>query len=118
MDVIGISGEFLLHNKPAAVNWIEGQGKSVAFEAVIRGEIVNKVLKTSVFVLGELNMLTNLTVYAVAGSLGGFKLKTRRAQCITMMEATNGKDIHNSVTTLSIEVGTVREGTQFPSISA
>nr|VDD10329.1 unnamed protein product [Brassica oleracea] len=49
MDVIGISGEFLLR------------------------EIGNKVLKTSVSGLVELNILKNLTVYVVAGSLARFK---------------------------------------------
>nr|VDD24132.1 unnamed protein product [Brassica oleracea] len=52
MDVIGISGEFLLR------------------------EIGNKVLKTSVSGLVELNILKNLTVYVVAGSLGRFKSHT------------------------------------------
>ncbi|CAN6936742.1 unnamed protein product [Brassica oleracea] len=41
--------------------------------SVIRREIGNKVLKTSVSGLVELNILKNLTVYVVAGSLGGFK---------------------------------------------
>ncbi|KAL0751296.1 hypothetical protein Bca101_033299 [Brassica carinata] len=41
--------------------------------SVIRREIGNKVLKTSVSVLVELNILKNLTVYVVAGSLGRFK---------------------------------------------
>nr|VDD26715.1 unnamed protein product [Brassica oleracea] len=36
-------------------------------------EIGNKVLKTSVSDLVELNLLKNLTVYVVAGSLGRFK---------------------------------------------
>ncbi|CAN7012952.1 unnamed protein product [Brassica oleracea var. botrytis] len=40
---------------------------------VIRREIGNKVLKTSVSGLVELNILKNLTVYVVAGSLGQFK---------------------------------------------
>ncbi|KAH0850464.1 hypothetical protein HID58_095511 [Brassica napus] len=40
---------------------------------VIRREIGNKVLKTSVSGLVELNILKNLTVYVVAGSLGRFK---------------------------------------------
>nr|VDD63257.1 unnamed protein product [Brassica oleracea] len=50
MDVIGISGEFLLYR-----------------------EVGNKVLKTSVSGLVDLNILKNLTVYVVAGSLGRFK---------------------------------------------
>ncbi|CAN6842461.1 unnamed protein product [Brassica oleracea] len=45
MDMIGISGEFLL------------------YVIVIRREIGNKVLKTSVSGLVELNILKNLTVY-------------------------------------------------------
>ncbi|KAF8085001.1 hypothetical protein N665_0688s0021 [Sinapis alba] len=138
MDVIGISGNFCSDKKPAAVNWIEGRGKSVVCEAVIRGEIVNKVLKTSVAALVELNMLKNLTGSAVAGSLGGFNAhasnivsavfiatgqdpaqNVESSQCITMMEAINdGKDIHVSVTMPSIEVGTVGGGTQLASQSA
>uniref|UniRef100_A0A0D3D164 3-hydroxy-3-methylglutaryl coenzyme A reductase n=1 Tax=Brassica oleracea var. oleracea TaxID=109376 RepID=A0A0D3D164_BRAOL len=138
MDVIGISGNFCSDKKPAAVNWIEGRGKSVVCEAVIRGETVNKVLKTSVASLVELNMLKNLTGSAIAGSLGGFNAhasnivsavflatgqdpaqNVESSQCITMMEAINdGKDIHISVTMPSIEVGTVGGGTQLASQSA
>ncbi|CAF1759462.1 unnamed protein product [Brassica napus] len=55
-DVIGISGEDM---------------------AIIRRKIGNKVLKTSVSGLVELNILKNLTVYVVAGSLGGFKSHAR-----------------------------------------
>ncbi|KAF2613308.1 hypothetical protein F2Q70_00009320 [Brassica cretica] len=40
---------------------IEGRGKSVVCEAVIRGEIMNKVLKTSAAAFVELKMLKNLT---------------------------------------------------------
>ncbi|KAL0814558.1 hypothetical protein Bca101_071001 [Brassica carinata] len=39
----------------------------------LKREIGNKVLKTSVSGLVELNILKNLTVYVVAGSLGRFK---------------------------------------------
>ncbi|XP_028124782.1 3-hydroxy-3-methylglutaryl coenzyme A reductase mlcD-like [Camellia sinensis] len=92
MDVIGISGNFCLDKKPAAVNWIGGRGKSVVCEAIIKEEIVKKVLKTNVAALVELNMLKNLTGSAMAGALGGFN---------------DGKDLHISVTMPSIEVGTV-----------
>ncbi|KAF2553767.1 hypothetical protein F2Q68_00035284 [Brassica cretica] len=40
--------------------------------SVIRREMGKKVLKTSVSGLVELNILKNLTVYVVAGSLGRF----------------------------------------------
>ncbi|KAH6812006.1 hydroxy methylglutaryl CoA reductase 1, partial [Perilla frutescens var. frutescens] len=42
MDVIGISGNYCSDKKPAAVNWIEGRGKSVVCEAIITGDVVNK----------------------------------------------------------------------------
>lgn len=138
MDVIGISGNFCSDKKSAAVNWIEGRGKSVVCEAIIKGDVVRKVLKTSVEALVELNMLKNLTGSVMAGALGGFNAhasnivtavylatgqdpaqNVESSHCITMMEAVNdGKDLHVSVTMPSIEVGTVGGGTQLPSQSA
>lgn len=138
MDIIGISGNFCSDKKPAAVNWIEGRGKSVVCEAVIKEEVVRKVLKTNVAALVELNMLKNLTGSAMAGALGGFNAhasnivaaiyiatgqdpaqNVESSHCITMMEAINdGKDLHVSVTMPSIEVGTVGGGTQLASQAA
>ncbi|KAM0061696.1 3-hydroxy-3-methylglutaryl coenzyme A reductase 1 [Helianthus debilis subsp. tardiflorus] len=138
MDVIGISGNFCSDKKPAAVNWIEGRGKSVVCEAVITEDVVKKVLKTTVPALVELNMLKNLTGSAIAGALGGFNAHAANivsavfiatgqdpaqniesSHCLTMMEAVNnGKDLHVSVTMPSIEVGTVGGGTQLASQSA
>ncbi|KAF5449142.1 hypothetical protein F2P56_029619 [Juglans regia] len=138
MDVIGISGNFCSDKKPAAVNWIEGRGKSVVCEAIISGDVVRKVLKTNVEALVELNMLKNLAGSAMAGALGGFNAhasnivsavyiatgqdpaqNVESSHCITMLEAVNdGKDLHVSVTMPSIEVGTVGGGTQLASQSA
>ncbi|KAL9277669.1 hypothetical protein ACSQ67_025008 [Phaseolus vulgaris] len=139
MDVIGISGNYCSDKKPAAVNWIEGRGKSVVCEATIKEHIVKKVLKTNVAALVELNMLKNLAGSAVAGALGGYNAhasnivsaifistgqdpaqNVESSHCITMMEAVNdGRDLHISVTMPSIEVsGYSGGGTQLPSQSA
>ncbi|KAJ6717302.1 3-HYDROXY-3-METHYLGLUTARYL COENZYME A REDUCTASE [Salix koriyanagi] len=138
MDVLGISGNYCSDKKPSAVNWIEGRGKSVVCEAVIKGDVVRNVLKTSVEALVELNMLKNLTGSAMAGALGGFNAQASNivsaiyiatgqdpaqnvesSHCITMMEPLNGgEDLHVSVTMPSIEVGTVGGGTQLASQSA
>ncbi|KAL8498594.1 hypothetical protein ACS0TY_021797 [Phlomoides rotata] len=138
MDVIGISGNYCSDKKPAAINWIDGRGKSVVCEAIIKEETVKKVLKTNVAALVELNMLKNLTGSAMAGALGGFNAhasnivsavflatgqdpaqNVESSHCITMVEAVNeGKDLHISVTMPSIEVGTVGGGTQLASQSA
>lgn len=118
------AGNFCSDKKPAAVNWIEGRGKSVVCEAIIKEDVVRKVLKTSTAALVELNMLKNLAGSAVAGALGGFNAhagnivsaifiatgqdpaqNVESSHCITMMEAVNdGKDLHISVTMPSIEV--------------
>lgn len=117
------SGNFCSDKKPAAVNWIEGRGKSVVCEA-IKEEVVTKVLKTNVAALVELNLLKYLTGSAVAGALGGFNAhasnivsavyiatgqdpaqNVESSHCITMMEAVNdGRDLHISVSMPSIEV--------------
>nr|ACR02667.1 3-hydroxy-3-methylglutaryl-coenzyme A reductase [Wurfbainia villosa]AML60255.1 HMGR protein [Wurfbainia villosa] len=138
MEVIGISGNYCSDKKPAAVNWIEGRGKSVVCEAIIKEEVVMKILKINVPALVELNMIKNLAGSAVAGALGGFNAQASNivsavfiatgqdpaqnvesSHCITMMEAVNnGKDLHISVTMPSIEVGTVGGGTQLASQAA
>ncbi|GLJ22300.1 hypothetical protein SUGI_0419530 [Cryptomeria japonica] len=132
MDVISVSGNFCADKKPTAVNWIEGRGKSVVCEAIITETVVNKVLKTTVPALLELNMLKNLTGSAMAGAMGGFNAhaanivsavfiatgqdpaqNVESSHCLTMMEGVNGgKDLHISVTMPCIEVGTVGGGTQ------
>ncbi|KAK4804212.1 hypothetical protein SAY86_004029 [Trapa natans] len=138
MEVMGISGNFCSDKKPAAVNWIEGRGKSVVCEAILKGDVVRKILKTSVEVLVELNVLKNLTGSAMAGALGGFNAhasniltaiyiatgqdpaqNVESSHCLTMMEAVNeGQDLHVSVSMPCIEVGTVGGGTQLASQSA
>ncbi|XP_062100222.1 3-hydroxy-3-methylglutaryl-coenzyme A reductase 1-like [Humulus lupulus] len=133
-----MTGNFCSDKKPAAVNWIEGLGKSVVCKAVINEEVVKKVLKTNIHALVELNMLKNLAGFAIAGALSGYNAHASNivsavfiatgqdpaqniesSHCITMMEAiNNGKDLHVSVTMPSIEVGIVGGGTQLTSQSA
>jgi hydroxymethylglutaryl-CoA reductase (NADPH) len=118
------TGNYCTDKKPAALNWIEGRGKSVVCEATIKGEIVKKVLKTNVASLVELNVVKNLVGSAVAGAMGGFNAhasnivtaifiatgqdpaqNVESSHCITMMEAvSDGQDLHVSVTMPCIEV--------------
>lgn len=118
------TGNFCSDKKSAAVNWIEGRGKSVVCEAIIKEQVVKEVLKTNVQALVELNVIKNLAGSAVAGALGGFNAhasnivtaifiatgqdpaqNVESSQCITMLEAINdGKDLHVSVTMPSVEV--------------
>jgi hydroxymethylglutaryl-CoA reductase (NADPH) len=72
MSVLALSGNYCTDKKPAAINWIEGRGKSVVAEAVVPRKTVETVLKTSVAALVNLNIKKNLIGSAMAGSVGGF----------------------------------------------
>lgn len=72
MDIISTSGNYCTDKKAAAINWIDGRGKSVVAEAIIPADVVRKVLKTDVNSLVELNVAKNLVGSAMAGSMGGF----------------------------------------------
>ncbi|KAG8933219.1 3-hydroxy-3-methylglutaryl-coenzyme A (HMG-CoA) reductase isozyme [Tulasnella sp. 418] len=131
MSVLALSGNYCTDKKPAAINWIEGRGKSVVAEAVIPGSVVKTVLKTSVEALCNLNLKKNLMGSAMAGSIGGFNAhaaniltamflatgqdpaqNVESSMCMTLMEPTNdGEDLLMTCSMPSIEVGTVGGGT-------
>lgn len=129
MTVIAVSGNYCTDKKPAAINWIEGRGKSVVAEARIPADVVRKVLKSDVDALVELNISKNLVGSAMAGSVGGFNAhaanlvtavylacgqdpaqNVESSNCITLMNNVNG-DLQISVSMPSIEVGTIGGGT-------
>ncbi|GFS01331.1 3-hydroxy-3-methylglutaryl coenzyme A reductase [Elysia marginata] len=135
MEIISLSGNYCTDKKPAAINWIEGRGKSVVCEAVVKANIVKNTLKTTVAALVELNTSKNLVGSAMAGSIGGFNAHASNivtaiyiatgqdpaqnvasSNCIVLMEPTGPlhDDLHISCTMPSIEVGTVGGGTVLP----
>ncbi|KAF4632563.1 hypothetical protein G7Y89_g5556 [Cudoniella acicularis] len=129
MEIISVSGNYCTDKKPAAVNWIDGRGKSIVAEAIIPGEVVRKVLKTTVEAMVELNIAKNLVGSAMAGSIGGFNAhaanivtaiflatgqdpaqNVESSNCITLMKNFHG-NLQISVSMPSIEVGTLGGGT-------
>jgi hydroxymethylglutaryl-CoA reductase (NADPH) len=90
MQIISLSGNFCTDKKPAAINWIDGRGKSVVAEALIPGDIVKSVLKTTVEALVELNVSKNLVGSAMAGSIGGFN--AHAANLVAAMFLATGQD--------------------------
>ncbi|KAF8327732.1 hydroxymethylglutaryl-coenzyme A reductase-domain-containing protein [Cantharellus anzutake] len=131
MQVLALSGNYCTDKKPAAINWIEGRGKSVVAEAIVSGKDVKSILKTTVADLVNLNLKKNLVGSAMAGSIGGFNAhaaniltaiflatgqdpaqNVESSNCITLMEAVNdGRDLLMTCSMPSIEVGTVGGGT-------
>lgn len=43
LQVVAISGNYCTDKKPAAINWIEGRGKSAVCEATIPAKVVREV---------------------------------------------------------------------------
>ncbi|XP_035854878.1 3-hydroxy-3-methylglutaryl-CoA reductase a isoform X2 [Sander lucioperca] len=135
LQVLAVSGNYCTDKKPAAINWIEGRGKSAVCEATIPAKVVREVLKTTTGALVEVNISKNLVGSAMAGSIGGFNAHAANlvaaiyiacgqdpaqsvgsSNCITLMEASGptGEDLYISCTMPSIELGTVGGGTSLP----
>ncbi|KAI1827467.1 3-hydroxy-3-methylglutaryl-coenzyme A reductase [Xylaria intraflava] len=129
MAIISVSGNFCIDKKPAALNWIDGRGKSIVAEAIIPAEAVKAILKSDVDALVELNIAKNLIGSAMAASVGGFNAHAANivaavflatgqdpaqvvesANCITTMKNLNGS-LQIAVSMPSIEVGTLGGGT-------
>lgn len=90
MVTLALSGNYCTDKKPAAINWIEGRGKSVVAEAVIPGKVVKSILKTTVEALCNLNTKKNLVGSAMAGSIGGYN--AHAANILTAIFLATGQD--------------------------
>ncbi|KAK3173770.1 3-hydroxy-3-methylglutaryl-coenzyme A (HMG-CoA) reductase isozyme [Lepraria neglecta] len=129
MSIISVSGNYCTDKKSAAINWIDGRGKSVVAETIVPGDIVKNVLKSDVNALVELNTSKNLIGSAMAGSIGGFNAhasnivtaiflatgqdpaqNVESSNCITTMRNLNG-NLQLCVSMPCIEVGTIGGGT-------
>merc|ERR1712083_398519 len=88
--LLALSGNFCTDKKPAAVNWIEGRGKSVACEAIIPGAVVRSVLKADPQKVADVNVHKNLIGSALAGSIGGFNAQA--ANLVTALFIACGQD--------------------------
>ena len=137
LSLVALSGNMCTDKKAAAINWIEGRGKSIVTEATIPKEIVQTILKTDVSTIVSTNIQKNLVGSAMAGAIGGFNAhasnivtaiflatgqdpaqNVESSNCITLMEETDNGDLWISCTMPSIEVGTVGGGTTLPAQSS
>lgn len=90
MKVVSLSGNYCVDKKAAAVNWIDGRGKSVCAQATITADVLRRVLKTDVDTLVDLNTSKNLVGSAVAGAMGGFN--AHAANIVTAIFIATGQD--------------------------
>lgn len=138
LTLVALSGNMCTDKKAAAVNWIEGRGKSVVVEAVIPKDVVKSTLKTTVSAMVHTNLHKNLIGSAMAGTIGGFNAhasnivtavflatgqdpaqNVESSNCITLLEEVpDTGDLWVSCTMPSLEVGTVGGGTSLEAQSA
>ncbi|MDD3233342.1 MAG: hydroxymethylglutaryl-CoA reductase (NADPH) [Candidatus Methanomethylophilus sp.] len=129
--MVSVSGNLCNDKKPAAINMIEGRGKTVVAEALIPAALVEQKLHTTAAAVVETNIRKNLIGSSLAGELGAnahaanmvaaLYLATGQdpAQVVggsltlTDCEDVNG-DLYISVRIPAVEVGTVGGGTGLP----
>lgn len=90
MQVVSLSGNYCTDKKAAAINWIDGRGKSVCAQATITADVLRRVMKTDVDTLVDLNTSKNLVGSAVAGAMGGFN--AHAANIVTAIFLATGQD--------------------------
>ena len=135
-SLVALSGNLCSDKKPAAVNAVEGRGRSVAADVEIPRDVVADRLHTTPEAMAEINTRKNHVGSAKAGSLGfnahvanavaAMFLATGQdeaqvvegANAITTAEATPEGDLYCSVSLASLEVGTVGGGTKLPTQAA
>ena len=132
--LISISGNLCADKKPAAINAIEGRGRTIAADVLIPRKIVENKLHATPEIISEINIQKNYIGSARAVSLGhnaqaaniiaAIFIATGQdaaqvvggSNAITTAEVVNG-DLYMSVTLPSIEAGTIGGGTKLPSQS-
>ncbi len=134
-DLVALSGNLCTDKKPAAINAVEGRGRTVTADVFLSADLVAERLNTTPDAIAEANVRKNLVGSAKAGSLGfnahaanvvaAAFLATGQdeaqvvegANAITTMDARE-EGLYASVSLASLEVGTVGGGTRLPTQSA
>ncbi|PSQ42624.1 hydroxymethylglutaryl-CoA reductase (NADPH) [Halobacteriales archaeon SW_7_68_16] len=133
-DLVALSGNLCTDKKPAAIDAIEGRGRTVTADAVVPDAVVEERLHAPPAALAEVNRRKNLVGSAKAGSLG---FNAQAANVVAAAFLATGQDAAqvvegaNAITTVevresglyvsislaSLEVGTVGGGTGLPTQS-
>ncbi len=129
ITMVALSGNMCVDKKPAAINLIEGRGKSVVAEAILPRSTVEEELKTTPEMMTEVHYRKNIMGSIKAGALGfnahaanivaAIFIATGQdaahvvegANAITSFQM-RGEEVYASVTMPSLQVGTVGGGTR------
>ena len=112
---ISLSGNVCVDKKPAAINRIEGRGKSIVADILIPEEIVNKKLKTTAEAIEEVNIAKNLIGSAAAGSMA---YNAHYANMVAAIFLATGQDAAHAVEgSLGITTAENRNGDLYFSVN-
>lgn len=129
--MVSVSGNMCSDKKPAAINMINGRGKTVVAEARIPKDVIEKRLHTTSAAIEETNYRKNLMGSSLAGTLGANAHAANMVAALYIatgqdpaqvvggsMSVTScedvGGDLYISVRMPAVEVGTVGGGTRLP----
>ena len=112
---IALSGNVCVDKKPAAINMVEGRGKSVVADILIPKEIVEKKLKTTAEAMEEVNIAKNLIGSAASGSLA---YNAHYANMVAAIFLATGQDAAHVVEgSLGITTAEARDGDLYFSVN-
>ncbi|OWT32562.1 hydroxymethylglutaryl-CoA reductase (NADPH) [Methanobrevibacter sp. 87.7] len=112
---IALSGNVCVDKKPAAINVIEGRGKTLVADIIIPEEIVEKKLKTTADAIVEVNIAKNLIGSATSASMA---YNAHYANMIAAIFLATGQDAaHVSEGSLGITTAENRDGDLYFSVN-
>ncbi|AFK20287.1 hydroxymethylglutaryl-CoA reductase (NADPH) [Haloferax mediterranei ATCC 33500] len=112
-SLVALSGNLCTDKKPAAINAVEGRGRSVTADVRIPREVVEERLHTTPEAIAELNTRKNLIGSAKAASLG---FNAHVANVVAAMFLATGQDEAqvvegaNAITTAEVQEGVSESG--------
>jgi len=130
-ELVALSGNLCSDKKPAAINSVQGRGRTVAADVSVPQDVVESYFGTTAESIAEANTRKNLIGSAKAGALGfnahvantvaaaflatgqDIAQVVEGSNAITTAEVRDG-DLYASLTIASLEVGTVGGGTKLP----
>jgi len=104
-DLVALSGNLCTDKKPAAINAVEGRGRTVSADVVLPREYVEETLKTTPEAMVEGNTRKNLVGSAKAASLG---FNAHAANTVAAVFLATGQDAAqvvegaNAITTMEV----------------
>lgn len=118
-SLVALSGNVCTDKKPAAINLVEGRGKSVCADVVLPRDGVEERLKTTPEAVAEVNSRKTLVGSARAGILGANAHAANVLAAVYLATGQDGAQVVEgscAITTMSVREGDLYAGVTLPAI--